>query len=73
MAEDTLSPLNDVITIDDERIRSHLDRVMCSGSATAMSTITAAGSWRLTQREAVPCWDLRRLPSLRPQIEFRVA
>src|SRR5262245_22584079 len=28
MADDTPSPLNNVITIDDERIKSHLDRVV---------------------------------------------
>ena len=28
MTDDTLSPLNNVITIDDERIRNHLDRVV---------------------------------------------
>jgi hypothetical protein len=28
MSDDTLSPLNNVITIDDERIKSHLDRVV---------------------------------------------
>ncbi len=28
MTENTLSPLNNVITIDDERIKSHLDRVV---------------------------------------------
>ena len=27
MSDDTPSPLNNVITIDDERIKSHLDRV----------------------------------------------
>jgi hypothetical protein len=27
MADDTPSPLNNVITIDDERIKNHLDRV----------------------------------------------
>jgi hypothetical protein len=28
MPDDTPSPLNNVITIDDERIKSHLDRVV---------------------------------------------
>jgi len=28
MSDNTLSPLNNVITIDDERIKSHLDRVV---------------------------------------------
>jgi hypothetical protein len=28
MTDDTLSPLNNVISIDDERIRNHLDRVV---------------------------------------------
>jgi hypothetical protein len=28
MSDDTPSPLNTVITIDDERIRSHLERVV---------------------------------------------
>jgi putative transposase len=32
MTENTLSPLNNVITIDDKRIKSHLDRVV-RGSA----------------------------------------
>ena len=30
MTETTLSPLNNVITIDDERIKNHLDRVVRS-------------------------------------------
>ncbi len=33
MSDDTPSPLNNVITIDDERIRSHLDRVVERGPA----------------------------------------
>jgi hypothetical protein len=28
MSDDTPSPLNNVITIDDERIKSHLERAM---------------------------------------------
>jgi hypothetical protein len=28
MTDDTLSPLNNAITIDDERIKNHLDRVI---------------------------------------------
>ena len=28
MSDDTLSPLNNVITIDDEQVKSHLDRVV---------------------------------------------
>jgi len=28
MSDDTPSPLNSLITIDDERIKSHLDRVV---------------------------------------------
>ena len=28
MTDDTLSPLSNVITIDDERIKSHLDRIV---------------------------------------------
>jgi hypothetical protein len=32
MSDDTPSPLNNVITIDDERIKSHLDRVVLRGT-----------------------------------------
>ena len=31
MGDDTPSPLNNVITIDDDRIKSHLDRVVHGG------------------------------------------
>ena len=33
MSDDTPSPLNNVITIDDERIKSHLDRIVEMGPA----------------------------------------
>jgi hypothetical protein len=38
MSDDTPSPLNNVITIDDERIKSHLDRVV---RGTAEETLNA--------------------------------
>jgi putative transposase len=38
MSDDIPSPLNNVITIDDERIKSHLDRV---GRGTVEETLNA--------------------------------
>jgi hypothetical protein len=45
MTETTPSPLNNVITIDDERIKNHLDRVVyrCAGSRTLRRPCGARG------------------------------
>jgi hypothetical protein len=47
MSDDTPSPLNNVISIDDERIKSHLDRVV---RGTVEETLNA-----LLDAEAVGC------------------
>jgi hypothetical protein len=47
MSDDTPSPLNNVITIDDERIKSHLERVV---RGTVEETLNA-----LLDAEAVGC------------------
>jgi hypothetical protein len=46
MTEDTLSPLNNVITIDDERIKSHLDRVVRGSVEETLNAPRGPGSRR---------------------------
>jgi putative transposase len=47
MADDTRSPLNNVITIDDERIKSHLDRVVRGTVEEALNALLDAEADRL--------------------------
>jgi hypothetical protein len=46
MSDDTPSPLNNVITIDDERIKSHLERV-ARGTVEEAGVVLAGGGRRL--------------------------
>ena len=46
MNNDTLSPLGNVITIDDERIKSHLDRVVRGSVEETLNALLDA--WRGT-------------------------
>jgi len=47
MTNDTLSPLNNVITIDDERIRNHLDWVVRGSVEETLNAILDAEADRL--------------------------
>ena len=47
MTEITPSPLNNVITIDDERIKSHLDRVVRGSVEETLNTLLDAEADRL--------------------------
>ena len=47
MTDDTLSPLNNVITIDDERIRNHLDRVVRGSVEETLNALLEAEADRL--------------------------
>src|SRR6476619_7501480 len=47
MSDDTPSPLNNVITIDDERIKSHLDRVVRSSVEETLNALLDAEADRL--------------------------
>src|SRR6516225_5021925 len=47
MSDDTPSPLNNVITIDDERIKSHLDRVVRSTVEETLNALLDAEADRL--------------------------
>jgi putative transposase len=43
MNNDTLSPLGNVITIDDERIKSHLDRMVRGSVEETLNALPALG------------------------------
>ncbi len=47
MTDDTLSPLNNVITIDDERIKNHLDRVVRGSVEETLNALLDAEADRL--------------------------
>ena len=47
MNNDTLSPLGNVITIDDERIKSHLDRVVRGSVEETLNALLNAEADRL--------------------------
>ena len=47
MTETTPSPLNNVITIDDERIKNHLDRVVRSSVEETLNALLDAEADRL--------------------------
>ena len=47
MKNDTLSPLGNVITIDDERIKSHLDRVVRGSVEETLNALLDAEADRL--------------------------
>jgi hypothetical protein len=46
MTETTTSPLNNVITIDDERIKSHLDRVVRGSVGETLNALLEASAAR---------------------------
>jgi putative transposase len=60
MSDDTPSPLNNVMTIDDERIKSHLDRVVRGTVEETLNALLDAEADRLCnaqryeRRAAIP-------------------
>jgi putative transposase len=53
MSDDTPSPLNNVITIDDERIKSHLDRVVRGTVEETLNTLLCRPSALVGQNELI--------------------
>ena len=53
MTENTPSPLNNVITIDDERIKSHLERVVRKSAEETLNALLEAEADRLCKRSAM--------------------
>ena len=53
MNNDTLSPLGNVITIDDERIKSHLDRVVRGSVEETFERIAGRGGGLAVQCAAL--------------------
>src|SRR5215468_1977381 len=60
MSDDTPSPLNNVITIDDERIKSHLDRVVRGTVEEALNTLLDAEADRLCNAQRYERSEARR-------------
>jgi hypothetical protein len=66
MTDDTLSPLSNVISIDDERIRNHLDRIVRgSVEEETLNALLEAEADRLcnAQRMNAPRYDGKRAPA----------
>jgi hypothetical protein len=55
MSDDTPSPLNNVITIDDERIKSHLERVVRGTVEETLNALLDAEADRLSDSTVVMC------------------
>ena len=60
MAKDTLSPLNNVITIDDKRIRSHLDRIVRGSVEETLNALLDAEADRLCNAQRYERSEARR-------------
>ena len=60
MSDDTPSPLNDVITIDDERIKSHLDRVVRGTVEETLNALLDAETDRLCSAQRYERSEARR-------------
>src|SRR5262249_34468419 len=60
MSDDTLSPLNKVITIDDERIKSHLDRVVRGTVEETLNALLDAEADRLCNAQRYERSEARR-------------
>jgi len=60
MTDDTLSPLNNVITIDDERIRDHLDRVVRGSVEETLNALLEAEADRLCKAQRYERSEARR-------------
>jgi putative transposase len=62
MPDDTPSPLNNVITIDDERIKSHLDRVVRGTVEETLNALLDAEADRLCNAQRYERSEARRVP-----------
>jgi hypothetical protein len=60
MTETTPSPLNNVITIDDERIKSHLDRVVRGSVEETLNALLEAEAARLCNAQRYERSEARR-------------
>src|ERR1700745_10336 len=60
MSDDTPSPLNNVITIDDERIKSHLDRVVRGTVEETLNALLDAQADRLCNAQRYERSEARR-------------
>src|SRR5271157_3384811 len=60
MADDTPSPLTNVITIDDERIKSHLDRVVRGSVEETLNALLDAEADRLCNAQRYERSEARR-------------
>jgi transposase-like protein len=60
MTETTPSPLNNVITIDDERIKSHLDRVVRESVEETLNALLEAEAARLCKAQRYERSEARR-------------
>jgi putative transposase len=60
MTETTPSPLNNVITIDDERIKNHLDRVVRGSVEETLNALLDAEADRLCNAQRYKRSDARR-------------
>ena len=60
MTETTPSPLNNVITIDDERIRNHLDRVVRGSVEETLNALLEAEADRLCNAQRYERTEVRR-------------
>jgi Transposase, Mutator family len=60
MTDDTLSPLNNVISIDDERIRNHLDRVVRGSVEETLNALLEAEADRLCNAQRYERTEVRR-------------
>jgi putative transposase len=60
MTEPTPSPLNNVITIDDERIKSHLDRVVRGSVEETLNALLEAEADRLCNARRYERSEARR-------------
>jgi putative transposase len=69
MTENTPSPLGNVITIDDERIKSYLDRVVRGSVEETLNPLLDAEADRLCNAQRYERSEARRIPgrSLRTQ------
>ena len=60
MSDDTPSPLNNVITINDERIKSHLDRVVRGSVEETLNALLEAEADRLRNAQRYERSEARR-------------
>jgi putative transposase len=60
MTDDTLSPLNNVISIDDERIKNHLDRIVRGSVEETLNALLEAEADRLCNAQRYERTEVRR-------------